>query len=184
MRLRSLANGLLLAALVLTSVLAPLGCSGPDSPKKPAASTGSASGPAVADQSAPGRFAPIDAAGVDALSKESKGKVLLLCFWATWCPSCREEMEQLVKIRAAYKPEDLRVVAVSLDADAKALPKYFREDPVLEVRHGAPDVGPTFHLEAIPHVVIFGRDGHVAFNRPGAYPQAMLDGIIKGLVAR
>lgn len=178
MRLRSLVHSLLLAALILGSVLFPVGCNGSDAPRKPAAASGASSA------SPSGQFAPIDVAGINALTSQSQGKVLLLCFWATWCPSCREEMAELAKIRAAYRPEDLRMVAVSLDENAAALPKFFREEPVLEIRHGSRDIAPAFKLDAIPHVVIFGRDGKTAFNRPGAYPSAMLDGIIKGLVAR
>ena len=44
-----------------------------------------------------------------------KGKVVLLNFWATWCPPCRAEMPSLNKLYNMLKPRGLEVVAVSTD---------------------------------------------------------------------
>ena len=44
-----------------------------------------------------------------------KGKVILLNFWATWCPPCRAEMPSLNKLYNILKPRGLEVVAVSTD---------------------------------------------------------------------
>ncbi len=64
---------------------------------------------------APARLDPLDEAGYRQLVASSKGKVLLVNFWATWCSPCREEMPLLVKLEAAYRDRGFRLVTISAD---------------------------------------------------------------------
>ena len=50
---------------------------------------------------------------------DAKGKVMILNFWATWCPPCREEIPEFVKLQAAYK-DKLLIVGASEDEDGHA----------------------------------------------------------------
>src|SRR5260370_17029028 len=47
---------------------------------------------------------------------DGKGKVVILNFWATWCPPCREEIPELVKLQQAYK-DKLLIIGASEDDD-------------------------------------------------------------------
>lgn len=47
--------------------------------------------------------------------EQSKGKVTLINFWATWCPPCVKEFPELVKLYNNYKEKDFSVVFISLD---------------------------------------------------------------------
>jgi thiol-disulfide isomerase/thioredoxin len=51
-------------------------------------------------------------------SSSLKGKVVLVHFWATWCPPCREEMPALDAFYRQHAKDGLEVVAISLDDDA------------------------------------------------------------------
>ena len=42
-----------------------------------------------------------------------KGKVVLLNFWATWCPPCRAEMPELIKLQREYKKQGLQIIGVT-----------------------------------------------------------------------
>jgi len=46
---------------------------------------------------------------------EFKGKIILLNFWATWCPSCKEDITELITIYKQYKDSDLEIIGISLD---------------------------------------------------------------------
>lgn len=47
--------------------------------------------------------------------KEFKGKVVLLNFWATWCPPCIKEIPELIKLHKKYKSEGFSVVGITVD---------------------------------------------------------------------
>ncbi|MBY6244095.1 TlpA family protein disulfide reductase, partial [Methylosinus sp. Sm6] len=47
--------------------------------------------------------------------KALRGKVVLLSFWATWCPPCRRELPTLERLGLLIDPRDLEIVAISID---------------------------------------------------------------------
>ena len=60
-----------------------------------------------------------------------RGKVVIVNFWATWCPPCREELPNVKSVYDKYHDKGFEVVAVSLDQDSDALARYVKE-------HGLP----------------------------------------------
>src|SRR5258708_39618958 len=53
-----------------------------------------------------------------------RGKVVLVNFWATWCPPCLEEMPSLERLWRRHKDAGFVLVAISLDADSKKVPPF------------------------------------------------------------
>ncbi len=88
-------------ALVLALALAGSGCSGRARPGKPA----------------PG-FSLTTAAGRQVTLRSLRGKVLVLNFWATWCPPCVEETPSLNALAAAVKGRPIDILGVSIDTNA------------------------------------------------------------------
>lgn len=57
-----------------------------------------------------------------------KGKVVLLNFWATWCPPCREEIPSMMKLNTLMTGKAFQMVAVSIDEGGKpAIESFFKE---------------------------------------------------------
>ena len=81
-----------------------------------------ACGSPVESRQAPALVLP-DPAGKIVSLASFRGKPVLLNFWATWCPSCREEMPELERLsrRSAGK---FSIIGVSLDEDAKTVPPF------------------------------------------------------------
>lgn len=50
-----------------------------------------------------------------------KGKVVLLNFWATWCPPCKEEMPSMERLYRRYKSRKFTVVALSVDSEGASV---------------------------------------------------------------
>ena len=59
--------------------------------------------------------------------KDSKGKVVFLNYWATWCVPCREEMPQMEKLNREFKREGLEIVAVNFREDKQTVKKFVEE---------------------------------------------------------
>ncbi len=55
--------------------------------------------------------------GKDLRLNDYRGKVVLLNFWATWCPPCLEELPAMDRLHQRYRPQGFAVLAVSVDAE-------------------------------------------------------------------
>ena len=91
-----------------------------------------------------------------------KGKVVLLNFWATWCPPCREEVPSMVKLNAAMENKPFRMLAVSIDEGGKkAVEAYFRESGNALPTLLDPDraVGKIYGITGVPETFIIDMQG-------------------------
>lgn len=81
-------------------------------------------GPAVEGSQAPD-FTLQDLSGKSVRLSSLRGKVVLLNFWATWCPPCREEVPSLVRLNKAMQGKPFEMLAVSVDEGGKAAVEAF-----------------------------------------------------------
>jgi thiol-disulfide isomerase/thioredoxin len=104
---------------------------------------------------------------------ELKGQVVMLDFWATWCPPCKAEMPSLVKLAKEYEAQGLAFVAVSQDEEdvAEYLVGQFmdRYQPDLKpyVAYGNDAVAEQFKVEALPTLFFLDREGKVLSKSSG-----------------
>ncbi len=68
--------------------------------------------------------------GNDAELRPEEGEVLLLHFWATWCPSCAEDIDNLQRAAAACPKALLRVIAVNVGEDELVVAEFAKEHNV------------------------------------------------------
>ncbi len=92
-----------------------------------------------------------------------KGRIVLLNFWATWCPPCRKEMPDMEKLYRAYEAKGLTVVAVS-DEDRPTVEQFLAKNHYSFPVALDPDrkVNTAFDVEGIPKSFIFDREGRLA----------------------
>jgi thiol-disulfide isomerase/thioredoxin len=89
-----------------------------------------------------------------------KGKIVLVNFWATWCPPCRTEMPILNAIYTHYENEGLVVLSITDESPLTVVPFLQGKDynpPVLTDTNDA--VHKQFHILGIPKTFIFDRNG-------------------------
>jgi cytochrome c biogenesis protein CcmG/thiol:disulfide interchange protein DsbE len=181
-----LAMGAVALALVLVYFAPGVG---PET-QKPPAGTGAPDDDAKVDAAYVGRQAPLhftlkDMNGVDVKLDSFKGKVILLNFWATWCPPCELEIPWLVEIQTDH-PNDLVVLGVSIDDTPEKLKPYAAGKkmnyPVL-VGRDREDVQDAFGpLFGIPVSVFIDRDGKITRRHSGIATKAQFEKEIKGLL--
>jgi len=71
----------------------------------------------------------IDTVGKKAPLEQYRSKIIVLNFWATWCPPCREEMPELSQLHERYQDKNVVVLGVAIDEPA-AVKAYLQTSPV------------------------------------------------------
>jgi len=104
--------------------------------------------------------------GKDLSLASLKGKVVLVDFWATWCPPCRAEVGPLVKVYNQYKDKGFEIVGISFDNDRKAFDEYVKENgmPWIHYFDGKGwenEVGPAYGIQSIPTMYLLDKEGKV-----------------------
>ena len=99
-----------------------------------------------------------------------QGEVILLNFWATWCPPCRKEMPSMAELHRKYADKGLKVVAISVDKDIKDLDAFVREYKLpFQVLHDADSqVSHSYGVFRYPETFLICRQGNVRYHLVGA----------------
>jgi len=90
-----------------------------------------------------------------------RGQIVVLNFWATWCPPCVEEMPSLVNLQQRMKAQGITVLAVSVDQDESAYHKFLKQYGVnlLTVRDPDEKSKNLYGTVKIPETYIIDRNG-------------------------
>ncbi len=95
--------------------------------------------------------------------KELRGKVVLVNFWATWCPPCRKEMPDLETLYNRFSDRGLVILAIS-DEDAEKVKRFIAERsftfPIL--LDPGRKVNEMFEIDGIPKTFVYDREGKLA----------------------
>jgi peroxiredoxin len=94
---------------------------------------------------------------------ELRGNVVVLNFWATWCPPCVEELPSLISMQARTKEKGVIVLGVSIDVDADFYHRFLRERNVnfLTVRDPEQRTPTMYGTFGWPETYIIDRKGIV-----------------------
>ena len=89
------------------------------------------------------------------------GQIVVLNFWATWCPPCVEEMPSLVQMQRRMKDKGVTVVAVSIDVDENAYRQFLKQHGIdlLTVRDPAQKTPALYGTHGWPETFIIDRKG-------------------------
>jgi peroxiredoxin len=105
-------------------------------------------------------FTLTDTAGRSWTLRQLKGKVVVVNFWATWCPPCRKEMPDLNALYKQFGKQGLVILAIS-DEDAAKVKPFIAEHkytyPILLDPGGK--VHAAFGVEGIPKSFVYDREG-------------------------
>ena len=139
----------------------------------------------------PADVATVSAAELRALIEARKGEIVVVNFWASWCPPCREEFPDLIEIFDDYAAEGVGVIAVSLNA-----PDEMEEMGAFLAEHGPPfpvflaaSVDEAFYsgvvepwFGEIPITLVYDTDGNLAHHHRAPVTYTELAGEVTALL--
>jgi thiol-disulfide isomerase/thioredoxin len=133
------------------------------------------------------QFALRDVNGRTVRLSDYKGKVVLINFWATWCPPCRAEMPELVRLQREHGKEGLQIIGVTYPPEQKARVQRFARS--LKVNYpiilGTREFKARFSSEeTLPLTVVINRDGKVSDIISGILLREEFDEKIKPLLIK
>ena len=126
--------------------------------------------------------------------EEYKGQVILVNFWATWCPPCEIEMPTLIQLQEEYGAKGFTVIGIAMDDEGAETVKPFVETRRFEVRGdkralnypvylGTQDMAEEFGVrDEYPSSFLISRDGRQVKRIVGPVYHPSLSKAIKGLL--
>ncbi len=120
---------------------------------------------------------------------EWNGKVILVNFWATWCPPCKKEMPAFMEIHEQYKEQGFDIIGVALD-DRESVQNFVDtlgvDYPIMPASHQGLDLSRAYgnRIGALPFSVFIDRDGIIKLTHAGELSKKQVEDIIRPLLAK
>ncbi|MGZ5011448.1 MAG: TlpA family protein disulfide reductase [Methylobacter sp.] len=139
------------------------------------------------DVSALPEFNLSDLSGQPHNISEWRGRILVLNFWATWCPPCLKEIPDFIDLQKQYADKDVQFIGIALE-DKEAVAKYAATTHINYPILLGGDNGITLahqlgnSVDTVPYTLIVDRQGQIIYRHPGELSKEQLLEIIAPLL--
>ena len=117
------------------------------------------------------------------LKEQGKNKVVIISFFASWCPPCQKEIPQLVHLRSKVAEGEMLIIGVSADDDMEELSKFLVRAKInFPIYLGTDDLFIKHEVSTIPKMVIYNSKGEVFQVIEGLLPEETFNGMIDYLL--
>jgi len=128
-----------------------------------------------------------DVSGKQHSSSEWQGRVLVINFWATWCPPCREEIPDFIALQKKLEGKGLQFIGIAIE-EQQPVAEYLRSMdnnyPMLIA--GDNGVGLSIRmgnmLQAVPFTIVVNRQGEIVRRQPGEFSREELLAVVEPLL--
>ena len=125
-------------------------------------------------------FETLSYENIEELLKGNRGKIVMINFFASWCPPCREEVPSLIQLRKEFREDELLLIGASLDESEKDLLAYMAKTPFnYPIKKAGQDLVYAAGVSGIPHMLAFDGKGEVILNQAGLIPENKLRNFLK-----
>jgi cytochrome c biogenesis protein CcmG/thiol:disulfide interchange protein DsbE len=112
-----------------------------------------------------------------------RGKVVVLDFWATWCPPCKREIPDFIESQKTYGPRGVQIVGIALDEPGKVQAFAQQNGMNYPVLLGTDEISARYGgIEGIPTTFIIDKTGKIVNKFEGFRPKEVFEGEIAKLL--
>ncbi|MGM0366238.1 MAG: peroxiredoxin family protein [Actinomycetota bacterium] len=125
-------------------------------------------------------FTLLNLEGEEVSLSDFEGKLVVLNFWATWCPPCRIEIPDFIKVYAQYGDKGVQFLGVSnesRDTLVSFVAEYGINYPIL-IDGSVDTIMPAWEIRAIPTTFILGENGEILEKFEGLLTQEQLENVL------
>jgi peroxiredoxin len=111
-----------------------------------------------------------------------KGKVIVLEFWATWCPPCKSSVPEFKRLYEKFRNRDFVLMALNVDEGEnvpETLKNFGKENGInYPVLHDINNVAGTYNVMSIPSTFVIDKEGNISYFHMG-YTEDMFEALSK-----
>lgn len=133
-------------------------------------------------------FSLPDITGTEISIRHWQGKILVINFWATWCPPCLKEIPEFIALQSQYAEQNVQFIGIAIDdpeivADYLSFTKINYPILIAESEGGALSykLGNTFR--AVPYTIIVNQQNQIIYRHPGDLTKQQLSDLIEPLLS-
>ncbi|MDD5411377.1 MAG: TlpA disulfide reductase family protein [Methylobacter sp.] len=118
---------------------------------------------------------------------EWRGKILIINFWATWCPPCRKEIPEFIALQKQYSDKGVQFIGVALE-EQKPVAEYASSAhinyPILISENDGIVLANQLgnNVGAIPYTIVVNQQGQIIHRHPGEFSKSQILEIINPLL--
>ena len=112
-------------------------------------------------------FSMVDIGGQTRNIKDWDGQIILLNFWATWCPPCLEEIPGFIELQEQYGDQGFQIIGIAIDNE-EAVREFAKETnfnyPIIAAELDGVGLSSRYgnHIGGLPYSVIINRKGEIS----------------------
>lgn len=118
---------------------------------------------------------------------EWRGKVLVINFWATWCPPCRKEIPDFIALQEHYAAQGVQFIGIALEDRAPVAeysaagkinyPILLGGDNGISLAHQLGN-----NVDAVPYTLVVDKQGQIIHRHPGEFSKEQIEEVIAPLL--
>jgi thiol-disulfide isomerase/thioredoxin len=114
---------------------------------------------------------------------QSKGQVLIVNFWATWCAPCVKEFPGLMSLRREFPEEKLRIVGISVDYDVRPVENFIKQQQVnFPILLDDGSISSMMGIKNIPRTLIYDQSGKKFLDNTGFISEESFRHVVERLL--